>query len=77
LNVKVYAPAFINHEPIGADGTVSLSDGATLYDLYRRLDLPIPLRLICFCSVNYERAKWKTKLKDGDIVTFLFPISGG
>jgi molybdopterin converting factor small subunit len=77
IKVKVYAPAFVNHDPLGADGTISLEDGATLNNLYRRLHLPIPLRLSFFCSVNYERAKWNKKLKDGDTVTFLFPISGG
>lgn len=77
MKVKVYAPAFINHEPIDADGTVTLEDHATLNDLYRRLKLPLPLRLSCFCNVNYAPAKWNTRLKDGDTVTFLFPISGG
>lgn len=77
IKVKVYAPAFINHEPISADGTVTLADRATLNDLYSRLKIPITLRLVCFCSVNYEAARWNTKLEDGDTVTFLFPISGG
>jgi molybdopterin converting factor small subunit len=77
IKVKVYAPAFVNHDPIDVDGTVWLEDGAKLHELYRRLHLPLPLRLSFFCSVNYEPAKWNRKLSDGDIVTFLFPISGG
>jgi len=48
-----------------------------MLDLYRLLKLPVPLRLSVFFCVNYEPAKWNTQLKDGDTVTFLFPISGG
>jgi len=77
IKVKVYAPAFINHDPIGADGCVQLNEGATLSQLYRQLKIPLPLRFSFFCSVNYERAGWNTELKDGDTVAFLFPISGG
>jgi len=77
IKVKVYAPAFINHDPIDEDGMVTLNDGATLNDLYKLLKLPLPLRLSFFCSVNYEPAGWRTLLKDGDTVNFLFPISGG
>jgi hypothetical protein len=46
-------------------------------DLYRHLKLPIPMRLSTLYCVNYEQAKSNTRLKDGDIVTFLFPIIGG
>jgi hypothetical protein len=77
IKIKIYAPAFISHEQINADGMVTLEEHATLFDLYRRLKLPLVLRLSFFCSVNYEPAKWNQKLKDGDTVTFLFPIPGG
>jgi molybdopterin converting factor small subunit len=77
IKVRVYAPAFINHERIAADGFVTLKVGASLNDLYNALKLPLPLRLSFFCSVNYEQAKWNMKLKDGDVVSFLFPLTGG
>jgi molybdopterin converting factor small subunit len=77
IKVKVYAPAFINHDPIDADGMVTLPEGASLQDLYSLLKLPLPLRLAFFCSVNHEQARWNMTLKDGDTVSFLFPISGG
>ena len=54
-----------------------MRDGSTVNDLYNLLHLPIPLRLSHFCNVNYEPAKKNTPLKDGDTVSFLFPISGG
>ena len=63
IRVKVYAPGFVSHDSVGT--------------LYKKLKLPIPLRLVIACSVNYGQAKRNTRLKDGDIVTFLFPTAGG
>jgi molybdopterin converting factor small subunit len=77
IKVKVYAPGFIDHEHISKDGYVDLNDGATLYELLKKLKIPPLLRTVMFCSVNYERVPRKTNLKDGDVVTFIFPISGG
>lgn len=77
IKVKVYAPGFINHESIDQNGFVSLQDGDSVFTLYHKLKLPLPLRLILACSVNEEQAWWNTVLKDGDVVSFLFPISGG
>ena len=56
---------------------VELKNGATVHSLYIRLKMPIHLRLICFCNVNNEPANWKTVLQEGDVVSFVFPISGG
>jgi molybdopterin converting factor small subunit len=70
-------PAFIDHSEIDADSYVSIDDNATMTDLYRRLKLPLPLRLACLYWVNYEPAKWNTRLQDGDTITFLFPVTGG
>ena len=77
IKITVYAPGFIDHSHINSDGSVLLKKGATLNDLYKLLKLPVPLRLSFFCSANYEKARWGTLLKDGDIVSFLMPLSGG
>ncbi len=77
LKVKVYAPGFINHDSIDPDGFVDLKEGASIGTLYQELKVPLPLRLILVCSVNYELGQLSTKLKDGDIVSILFPVSGG
>jgi molybdopterin converting factor small subunit len=73
----VFVPVFINHDNVDNDGFVTLIDGANMTDLYRQLKLPIPLRLSILFWVNYEQAKWNTRLKDGDTITFLFPVTGG
>lgn len=77
VNVRVYAPGFINHERISPDGFVTLDEGDSLNCLYHKLNMPLALRLWLPCSVNYKLARRDTKLKDGDVVTFLFPVSGG
>ena len=77
MKVKVFVPAFINQDKVDSEGCVVLNDDAKMRDLYKYLKLPLPLRLSILFSVNYEQAKWNTPLKDGDVVTFLFPINGG
>ena len=77
IKILVYAPGFVDHSQINPDGIVMMEQGATLNDLYKLLKLPLPLRLSVFCSVNYEKARWGTPLKDGDTVSFLTSFSGG
>ncbi len=77
IKIKIYAPGFISHDHISLDGMMELEQGSTLADLYKKLEIPFVLRPILVCSVNHERANRKTALKDGDIVSFLVPLSGG
>ncbi len=77
IKVKVYIPAFVNHTQIDSQGYVTLDANATLADLFHHLEIPLPLRLSFLYMVNYEQVNWNTPLHDGDIVSFIFPISGG
>ena len=77
IKVKVFVPVFINHDNVDGDGFVTLKDTANMTDLYRKLKLPLLFRLSILFWVNYEQAKWNTQLKDGDTITFLFPVTGG
>jgi len=77
IRVRVYAPGFINHESLDEDGFIELTEGCTVGGLCKRLKVPFTIRLVMACSVNYEQAKFSTPLKDGDVVSFLFPIAGG
>jgi hypothetical protein len=54
IKIRVYAPGFINHDAIDPDGFINLEEGDSLGVLYRKLKVPLPLRPILVCSVNYE-----------------------
>ena len=61
--------------------TVTLADGATVADLWRRLgDDHAALRPVlasCRAAVDEEFAAQTTKLRDGATVAVLPPVSGG
>ncbi|MBW2270296.1 MAG: MoaD/ThiS family protein [Deltaproteobacteria bacterium] len=77
MNVKVYASGFCSFKHIDEEGIMSLPEGASLNDVYKRLRIPLPFRKILFASVNYEQVRLNTKLKDGDVVSLLSPLAGG
>ena len=77
MKVKVHAPAFCSFKYIDEHGDMILPDQARLNDVYKKLRVPLPLRKLLFAAVNYRRAKLNTKLKNGDVVSFLTPLSGG
>ncbi len=77
IRVKVYAPGFINHDSIDPSGFVKLAEGSSVIDLFQQLKISPILRRIMLCTVNYEKSPLNTILKDGDVVSFLFPFPGG
>ena len=77
LKVKVYAPAFCSFKHIDENGYMTLPDEAKLNDVYKKLRVPLPFRKLLFSAVNYRRSKLSARLKDGDVVSFLVPLSGG
>ena len=77
MKVRVYAAAYCNHEAIDEEGYMVLPDGAVLNDVYKRLQVPWLLRRVVFATVNYRKVGVETKLKDGDVVSFLSALGGG
>ena len=77
MRVKVYAPAFCSLRHIDDSGYMTLPDDATLHDVYKRLRVPRPFRRLLLSAINHQQARPNAKLKDGDVVTFLAPVSGG
>ena len=77
MRIKVYLPSFVNYEQVDEKGFVTLEEGSTLRDLFRRLSIRFAFGAVVFCRVNYERAKLNTVLKEGDVVSFFSPLSGG
>ena len=77
MKVKVYAPSFCDLDALDEKGYITLKEGTTVYGLYKKLKVPLPLRPFVYCSVNYEHAKLTKKLKDGDTVSMATLLSGG
>lgn len=77
MKVKVYAPAFLNDDEIDEMGNLEVPAGATLQDVYKKLRVPLLLRPVLFCSVNYEKSRLDRRLQEGDVISFFFPMSGG
>ncbi len=77
MKVRVYAPTFCSFKHVDEDGYMTLPDGATLSDVYKKLGIPLVFRRLVFSSVNYKREEMNAKLKDGDVISFLLPFSGG
>ncbi|MBW2421766.1 MAG: MoaD/ThiS family protein [Deltaproteobacteria bacterium] len=77
MNVKVYTSGIGSGEHIDEDGFMSLPEGASLNDVYKRLRIPFLFRKVLFAAVNYEHVRLNTKLEDGDVVSLLAPRAGG
>ena len=77
MRVKVYAPALIDHSRLDKDGYLEIEDGASLRKVFDKLKVPVLLRPVLYYTVNYDRVKMSVRLKDGDVVSIIAPISGG
>ena len=77
MRIRVYAASFCSFENIDRDGYMVLPDGAVLDDVYKRLQVPWLYRRIVFATVNYKKVSIKTRLQDGDVVSFLSALGGG
>ena len=77
MRIRVYAASFCSFENIDRDGYMVLPDDAVLDDVYKRLQVPWLYRRIVFATVNYKKVSLKTRLQDGDVVSFLSALGGG
>ncbi len=75
IRVQLVAPFEL--DGIDSDGCVDLPDGARVGDLFKRVHgLPLYVRLLPV-AVNGDQVKLSHRLKDGDMVLFIMPVSGG
>ena len=77
MKIRVYAASFCSFEEIDRDGYMVLPDGAVLNDVYKKLVVPLVFRRILFATVNYKKVSLKTRLEDGDVVSFFSALGGG
>lgn len=75
IRVKLVAPFEL--EGIDSEGCVDLPDGARVKDLLSRVQgLPLYARFLPI-AVNGDQVERSYRLKDGDMVLFIMPVSGG
>jgi molybdopterin converting factor small subunit len=77
MKIRVYAASFCSFDDIDEDGCMVLPEGALLEDLYKKLDVPWLFRRVVFATVNYKKVGLKTRLQDGDVVSFFSALGGG
>ena len=77
IRVKVFPPHGCDRSALDDRSWLELEDGSTVRDAARVIRLS-PLRAkLLLVSVNGERASLSRELRDGDVVGFFFPVSGG
>ena len=75
IHIRLYGP-LRDKLPAKTKGrtTLDLADGATVQDIFERLNLPQTLLV----AINNEHESTiETPLHDGDRVAFFTPVSGG
>jgi len=77
MRIKIFAPTIIDHTLLDPNGFLEVQDGTRLGKLLSILKTPLLLRPVLYCTVNHERASRSTRLKDGDVVSIIAPVSGG
>ena len=74
IKVKVIAPFLIPGQ--AEDGTLELPDGVRVQDVFRRAHAPLVTHLLPV-SINGKQVRRSQRLKDGDLLIVITPVSGG
>jgi len=77
VRVKILPPHGCDRSALDERSWAELPDGSTVRDALRLVRCsPLKARLL-LVSVNGERCPLERPLRDGDVVGFFFPVSGG
>lgn len=77
MRIKILPPHGSDRSRLDAASWAELPEGSTVGDALRIVRCsPLKAKLL-LVSVNGERSALSRKLKDGDVVGFFFPVSGG
>lgn len=77
MRVKILPPHGCDRSALDERSWAELPDGSTVRDALRLVRCsPLKARLL-LVSVNGERCPLERPLRDGDVVGFFFPVSGG
>lgn len=77
IRVKVFPPYGCDRSALDERSWVEIPEDSTVRDVLKIIRLnPLKAKLL-LVSVNGERAHLSQKLKDGDVIGFITPVSGG
>ena len=77
IRVKVFPPYGCDRSALDERSWMEVEEGSTVGDVLKIIRLsPLKAKLLLM-SVNGERASPSQKLKDGDVIGFSAPVSGG
>ena len=77
IRVKVFPPYGCDRSALDEKSWMEIPDGSSVSDVLKIIRLnPVKAKLLLI-SVNGERASLSRKLKDGDVIGFFIPVSGG
>ena len=77
IRVKVFPPYGCDRSALDERSWMEVEEGSAVGDVLKIIRLsPLKAKLLLM-SVNGERASLSQKLKDGDVIGFIAPVSGG
>ena len=77
MRVKILPPHGCDRSALDERSWAELPEGSTVLDALRLVRCsPMKAKLL-LVSVNGERSGFDRELKEGDVVGFFFPVSGG
>ena len=77
MKIIVYTPIMFRSPKVNNMDEMIVKEGSTLRSVLRELKIPLLASKALFCVVNHEKVPLSYRLKEGDVISFLTPISGG
>lgn len=77
MRVKIIPPLGCSREQLDERGWAELPEGSTVADALRVIRCGKLKAKLLICSRNGERTSLNAPLRDGDVIGFFMPITGG
>ena len=77
IRVKVFPPYGCDRSALDEKSWMEIREGSTVKDVLKIIRCNSLKAKMLMVSVNGERSPLSRELKDGDVVGFLYPVSGG
>ena len=77
IRVKVFPPYGCDRSALDEKSWMEIQEGSTVKDVLKIIRCNSLKAKMLMVSVNGERSPLSRELKDGDVVGFLSPVSGG